>query len=313
MLQQTQVATVKPYFERFVARFPAVADLAAADEQEVLRLWEGLGYYRRARQLLTAAQQIVREHGGTFPTELDNVLALPGIGRYTAGAILSIALDQRQPILEGNTLRVYSRLLGYRDDPRTAAGQRLLWEFAATILPQRRSGAMNQALMELGSEICQPRTPACPQCPLVGLCVAQAQGWQQQIPRPARPPQFEDLQEAAVVIRRRQQILLRRCGEQERWAGLWDFPRFSAAGLRPGDLRERTAELTGIDAIIGPPFTTIKHAVTRFRITLKGYHGEYQSGRIRDREHCRWVNAEELATYPLSATGRKLCHWAFES
>src|SRR5687768_8168178 len=154
MLQQTQVATVIAYFERFLHRFPDVGSLAAADEQQVLRLWEGLGYYRRARQLHAAARKIVAEHGGQFPRSYEAVRGLPGIGRYTAGAILSIGLDQRLPILEANTIRVLSRLIALRDDPRTTRSQAPLWQVAEEILPAADCGAFNQALMELGSEIC---------------------------------------------------------------------------------------------------------------------------------------------------------------
>src|SRR5205823_5405848 len=158
MLQQTQVATVIPYFERFFTRFPDVAALAAADEHDVLQLWEGLGYYRRARQLHAAAKQIMAEHRGQFPISYDDVRLLPGIGRYTAGAILSIGLDQRLPILEANSVRVLSRLTAYRGDVNSVAGRQKLWEVAESILPQRDCGTFNQAVMELGSEICTPRS-----------------------------------------------------------------------------------------------------------------------------------------------------------
>ena len=157
MLQQTQVGTVVSYFDRFLAAFPTIEALAAADEQDVLRLWEGLGYYRRARQLHKAAKIIVAEHAGNFPRNPEIVRRLPGIGRYTAGAILSIAFDARQPILEANTLRLLSRLLAYDGDPRSTEGQRLLWAMAEAVLPRRGSGRMNQALMELGSEVCAAR------------------------------------------------------------------------------------------------------------------------------------------------------------
>ena len=166
MLQQTQVVTVIGYFERFLAAFPSIADLAAADEQQVLRLWEGLGYYRRARQLHAAARVIVAEHQGRFPRDPEQIRALPGIGRYTAGAIASIGWDAREPILEANTIRVFSRLLAYRGDPQKNAGQQRLWEFAAGVLPKKDTGLFNQALMELGSEICTPRGPLCDQCPV---------------------------------------------------------------------------------------------------------------------------------------------------
>ena len=166
MLQQTQVATVIGYFDRFLARFPTIEALARADEHEVLRLWEGLGYYRRARQLHRAARIIVAEHGGRFPRDPSIVRRLPGIGRYTAGAILSIAFDAREPILEANTLRLLSRLLCYDGDPRSPDGQRLLWAMAEALLPRRGSGRLNQALMELGSEVCTARSPRCEQCPV---------------------------------------------------------------------------------------------------------------------------------------------------
>ena len=152
MLQQTQVATVRGYFDRFIRAFPTIDALARADEQDVLRLWEGLGYYRRARQLHAAAKIVADEHGGRFPRNRDAVDRLPGIGRYTAGAILSIAFDQRQPILEANTVRLFCRLLGYEGDPASTAGQRLLWAMAEAVLPRREVGLFNQALMELGSE-----------------------------------------------------------------------------------------------------------------------------------------------------------------
>ena len=151
MLQQTQVATVIDFYLRFLKAFPTVQKLAAAEEEQVLRLWEGLGYYRRARQLHAAAKQIVAEHAGEFPQTVEEVRALPGIGRYTAGAILSIGLDLRLPILEANTVRLLSRLAGYRGDPLSAAGQKYLWEMAEQILPPANTGLFNQALMELGS------------------------------------------------------------------------------------------------------------------------------------------------------------------
>lgn len=309
MLQQTQVETVKPYFARFVEQFPSVADLAAADEATVLRLWEGLGYYRRARQLHQAARTIVAEHQGRFPASLDQLRTLPGIGRYTAGAILSIAFDQRQPILEGNTLRLYSRLLAYEADPRRAEGQRRLWEFAQQILPRQRVGAFNQALMELGSEICTPRQPACDSCPLARLCPTRARGWQDRIPLSAKKTVYETIDETAVIVQRHQTVLLRRCGPRERWAGLWDFPRFGNDPTAPdhGQLAEQVSRLTGIQVHVGRRLSQLRHAVTRFRIRLTCYAATYRAGRPRDPDNCRWVKPTELHAYPLSATGRKLC------
>src|SRR3954454_12588148 len=230
MLQQTQVATVVPYFQRFLARFPDVTALAAADEHEVLKLWEGLGYYRRARQLHAAARKITSDHNGQFPTSMDAVRSLPGIGRYTAGAILSIGLDQRLPILEANTIRLLSRLTAYRGDVNSGAGRQRLWKIAEAILPKHECGAFNQALMEVGSVICTPRSPACSECPVVALCGAHRNQLVVKIPRPAKSKNYENVTEIAVIIRRGISVLLRQCRPGERWAGLWDFPRFAAAG-----------------------------------------------------------------------------------
>ena len=200
--------------------------LAAASESDVLRQWEGLGYYRRARQMHAAARQIVSDHRGQFPCEFDAVRQLPGIGRYTAGAILSIAFDAAHPILEANTIRLLSRLWAYRGNTHDRKGQMLLWNAAASLLSARGNGELNQALMELGSLICTPRNPKCKACPLESLCPTRKSGLQNRIPAPRRKTPVEDLCEAAVVVQRNGRVLLRQCGDDERWAGLWDFPRF---------------------------------------------------------------------------------------
>lgn len=311
MLQQTQVSTVRPYFERFLKRFPTVAALAAADEQEVLRFWEGLGYYRRARQLHAAAKILVGEHGGVFPRDPKVVRRLPGIGRYTAGAILSIAFDAHEPILEANTLRLFSRLLAYRGQPTSTEGQQLLWAMAEAVLPSRATGTFNQALMELGSEICQIRAPRCDQCPAAALCGARAQGLQSLIPPPKPKPTPEDRHEVAVIVRRRGRVLLLRCPDGARWAGLWDFPRYAVAAEDENDLRtelgQRVRQQTGIAIDLGQRRTTLKHGVTRFRITLDCYDAKHlaQNGSAEGVE-MRWVKPGELADYPLSTTGRRL-------
>src|SRR5579872_810155 len=182
MLQQTTVAAVVPYFDRFVKRFPTLESLASAAEKEVLRRWEGLGYYSRARNLHRAARILVRERGGRFPNDVAELLTLPGIGRYTAGAIASFAFDKQAPILEANTLRLYCRLLDFGGDPRSAAGQKLLWGFAGQIVPRRHPGTFNQSLMELGATVCTVDEPRCSVCPVRGYCAAFSRGRQTQIP-----------------------------------------------------------------------------------------------------------------------------------
>ncbi|HEV7221273.1 MAG TPA: A/G-specific adenine glycosylase [Pirellulales bacterium] len=312
MLQQTQVATVADYFTRFLTAFPNVEALAAAPEEQVLRLWEGLGYYRRARQMHRAAAVIVNQHGGRFPRELETVLALPGIGRYTAGAVTSIAFDARSPILEANTIRLLSRLLAYRGDPRQSQGQQTLWTFAEDLLPRQGSGELNQALMELGSLVCTPRKPACEKCPAMSLCPTYRDKLQDLVPRAPRKPNVEHVREAALVVRRRRRVLLMRRGEGGRWAGLWDFPRFALAAAE-GDaldrqLAEKLRELTGVVARPRELLSTLKHGVTRFRITLDCYAADYVSAakRLPGGAELRWVEPSDFEQYPLSVTGRKL-------
>ena len=309
MLQQTQVVTVVDYFRRFLEAFPTIADLARADEEQVLRLWEGLGYYRRARQLHKAARIIVAEHNGLFPRDIETIRSLPGIGRYTAGAIASIAWDACQPILEANTTRVFSRLLAYRDDTTCNSGQKVLWEFAEDVLPRKNTGAFNQALMELGSEVCTPRQPCCERCPVGDLCPTNATGLQELIPAPTTKTAYENVTEAGVVIRRCDKVLLRRCGDDERWSGLWDFPRFAISANR-GDalhreLETKVADLTGLVVETGQKLAMIRHGVTRFRITLICHEARCIRGRLRDKD-LRWVKPEQLRDYPLSVTGRKI-------
>ncbi|MEM8945653.1 MAG: A/G-specific adenine glycosylase [Planctomycetota bacterium] len=312
MLQQTQVETVKPYFQRFMKTFPTVTKLAAADEQQVLRLWEGLGYYRRARGLHAAAKQIVAVHDGKFPKDVETLQTLPGIGRYTAGAIVSIAYDRRAPILEANTIRLFARLIGYREDPTKSAGQKILWQTAEDVLPRKEIANFNQALMELGSLVCKPAHPLCDECPVASLCIAKQAGTQQAMPKSTKKMKFVDSNEAAVVVRKNGKVLVRQCGEDERWAGLWDFPRFEIESEGPlfiaDELVGKVRAQTGITVKPGSLLKTIKHGVTRYRITLDCYEAQYLSGRLRKSESgpMRWLMPSELTELPLSTTGRKL-------
>lgn len=261
MLQQTTVATVRPRFAAFLAGFPTIAALAAAKEEAVLRAWEGLGYYRRARQLHAAAQKIVADHGGKFPLEFEAIRALPGIGRYTAGAIASIAFDQRAPILEANTLRVWARLLAEPRPLTSAAPQERLWLAAEAILPEHRatndqrvplalpvsgkrgkkkasgsesndsisSSTINQALMDLGSGVCLPRGPLCLLCPLNALCAARKLGAPENFPAAAEKTNWTLRHEAAVLVRDKQRVLVVQYAEKQRWAGMWDLPRLTVS------------------------------------------------------------------------------------
>jgi A/G-specific adenine glycosylase len=327
MLQQTQVATVIPYFESFLSAFPTIAALAEAREDDVLKRWEGLGYYRRARQLHTSARIIQREHAGEFPRDEPLVRQLPGIGRYTAAAILSIAHDTRLPILEGNTQRVYSRLMALRASTEGTAAQRPLWAFAESILPLRKCGAFNQALMELGATICTPKAPRCDLCPVAALCPTHQRGLQDSIPGPRRRPRVENVTEVLVAIRRRGKILLVRHFEGRRWGRLWDFVRFPLTPTRSvseahssrtptrsaseehaiREIRRQITRRTGLVVERCIPVTTIKHTVTRFRISLACLEATAQRGRVTPASFAetRWIDPSELPNFPLSTTARR--------
>jgi A/G-specific adenine glycosylase len=315
MLQQTQVATVVPYFERFVAAFPTVADLAAAEEREVLRLWEGLGYYRRARDLHRAARVVVAEHGGRVPDEPDAVARLPGVGRYTLGAILSQAFDRPLPIIEANSQRVLCRLFGRADDPRSGPARQWLWDTAARLVPNRHAGDFNQALMELGALVCTPSAPRCGECPLARDCVARREGRQEEIPPRAAAPENVSVRETAVVVRRGPRVFLVQRPREGRWAGMWEFPH---AALATGETHEQAGDRLlgelGLRAALGSELMTLKHAVTRFRITVVCFEARYRAGRLRSAFYPRgeWVRLEQLAVYPVSVPQRKLAKTLLE-
>lgn len=312
MLQQTQVSTVIDYYVRFIKKFPTVKKLAAANESDVLKMWEGLGYYRRARQMHVAAKTVVDLHQGRFPTDFESVVALPGIGRYTAGAILSISKDQSLPILEGNTIRLFARLMKMQADPRTTQNQKALWEFSESLLPRTRCGDFNQALMELGSEICHPKRPRCSTCPIVGLCQTAKQGLQEQIPVATKKIKYEDIREAVVVVQKKNKFLIRQCRPGERWENLWDFPRYGVEKIHGPDqlgchLSKQLKQQTGLTAVVHQSTHQIKHAVTRFRITLDCCPADNVKGCLnQSSEILRWVTVEEINQLPMSVTGRKI-------
>jgi A/G-specific adenine glycosylase len=292
MLQQTTVVAVIPYFERFLSRFPTVADLAAADESEILRLWEGLGYYSRARNLHRAAKVIVEQHSGVFPTELDVLQSLPGIGRYTAGAIASFAFDQRAPIIEANTLRLYC-----------------LWAFAEEVLPRKGSGRLNQGLMELGATVCSPREPDCESCPVHSYCQAFRDGTQAKIPQSKPKTVITETTEVSIAIRLGTKFLLRKRTSNERWAGLWDFVRFEielqASELDYAKVVSSVLDRTGLSVVMGPQIAEFKHSVTRYRITLKCFTADRVKGRLKSSEEWEWVQPVDFDEYPLSVTARQ--------
>ena len=388
MLQQTTTAAVESFYHRFLERFPNIQSLAAASESEVLRSWEGLGYYRRATQLHRAAQVIVSEHNAVFPNTYAEILSLPGIGRYTAGAICSIAYHQRRPILEANTIRLHARLLAYPEDPAKSAGNKLLWQMAELVLPpvshpgringsrERNAvkrpdrtlddpvtarstapfpaavipgchaytvgysspGQMNQALMDLGSMICTPKSPCCTKCPVAALCRCAEKGLQHVIPALKTEKNVEERTEAALVIEKNGKYLMMRYPHGVRWAGLWDFPRHElrvshrgtearssgghgvtalpslCASVPPCEKNQAVFEeycdnikrLTGYRVVMREQVGEFRHVVTRYKITLKVFLAQITGRKNRAKYQTEWVSKQRLADLALSTTGRKI-------
>jgi len=265
------VVTVIPYYERFMQRFPEVRSLAQAPIDEVLHLWTGLGYYARARNLHRAAQAIVAEHGGAFPGTLEEVQALPGIGRSTAGAILALSQAQRHPILDGNVKRVLARYFAVPGFPGEQKVERELWRLAEACTPQERVGNYTQAIMDLGATVCVRSRPSCPTCPLAGHCFARAQGLQSVLPTP-KPKKARPLRDAFVVIAVDESgaVLLERRPPAGIWGGLWTFPQFESQAAARDWVVERLP--AGGGARGTPPvcetLPDYHHAFTHFDLTL---------------------------------------------
>lgn len=291
MLQQTQVERVKEYFARFMRRFPTVGDLAAAGEAEVLKHWEGLGYYRRARQLHAAAKTVTANHGGRFPASLDGLRSLPGVGRYTAGAIASIAFDLAAPIVEANSRRVLARIAGHAD-PVGGAGDEPIWAFAEELVPRRGAGTFNQALMDLGAMICTPTRPICGRCPLARDCAAHAGGLTETIPVMAAPRATREIRETAIVTRCGDRVLVVQRGPGEWWEGLWDFPR------EPRRRRAAAGDAIGL----------VRYGVTHHRIECAVVQRRVaRAGRMAARaSHSRWVAVAALGDLAMTAPGRRI-------
>lgn len=310
LLQQTRVEAVIPYYKKFLARYPDVFALANAPLDDVLKTWEGAGYYARARNLHRAAQIIANERGGKFPQTADELMKLPGIGRYTAGAIASIAFDVRAPVVDGNVVRVLCRYFGIREDPKASATQKKLWELAASLLPQKRAGDFNQALMELGATICVPQNPRCLLCPLQKDCFARADGLQNVLPLKRATQQLPHKIIAAGVIYRRGKILIQQRLNQGLLGGLWEFPGGkveAGEGLAECVARECGEEL-GIAVRVGEKIISVDHAFSHFSITLHAFRCAYISGRVKisSAQKFKWVAPDELEQYAFPAANKKI-------
>jgi len=309
MLQQTQVKTVIPYFYRFIDRFPDIHALASSDQQDVLKLWEGLGYYSRARNLHQAAKVVVKDHDGVIPSTEEGFKQLSGVGDYIAAAVMSIAYDLPLAVVDGNVKRVLSRLF-LLDAPVNHSGSHAVFnKRAGELMDKTRPADYNQALMELGALVCKPKHPECPACPLKTHCRASEGGQIGDFPRRKKVKPLPEHAMAVGVVVKKGKLLITRRPEKGLLGGLWEFPNGridvqetpNAACLR---YLKTSANVTAeIDTFV----TRIKHAYTHFRITMDVFACRFKSGRVRlnGPVDFRWVDFDEINTYPLPKTVHK--------
>jgi A/G-specific adenine glycosylase len=304
MLQQTRVEAVIPYFEKWMQMFPTVKVLAAVTEQDVLNAWEGLGYYSRARNLHKAARVVSSEYGGKLPQNVDELIKLPGVGRYTAGAIASIAFGEDEPALDGNLKRVYARVFDVAEPVDLPKGEKLLWDIARENLPKGRAGDFNQALMDLGATICLPKNPRCLICPLLELCKTRENGTQEL--RPIKKPKKavpHHIHAAGVVIKKGKVLLCQRPA-QGLLGGMWEFPNGRveddpAKELTRVLLREYSLKVQRKDAM-----GFVQHAYTHFKVTEHVFRCELLSS--SKGQNMKWVALKELDDYPMGKVDRQI-------
>lgn len=294
MLQQTQVETVLPYFARFMREFPTVADLAKAPEAEVLKNWSGLGYYARARNLHKAAKIVAKK--GTFPSAMVEWLELPGIGAYSAGAIASIALGEKVPVVDGNVIRVLTRLFALQGDPKSKPLKEKLWRLAGELVPANRPGDFNQALMELGALVCTPKDPKCGVCPWQKECKARLAGNVALYPTPKEKTPSQKVLIMASLIQKNGAYLLARRGEKKHLQSMWEFPQMLPEALQIKAKREKSLPI-------------VHHAIMNRRIQLTPHLYKYVSGKPKPNgcyvDYC-WISLRELRNYPTSSMNHKI-------
>jgi A/G-specific adenine glycosylase len=305
MLQQTRVATVLAYYERFLARFPTVAALAAAREEQVLAAWSGLGYYRRARALHAGARAIVERHGGLVPRDPALLRKIPGVGRYTAGAIASVAFGLPEPIVDGNVRRVLSRL--HAIDARRigrAKEERRLWELAGRLVAGPDPGDLNQALMELGATVCRAESPDCERCPVARLCQAHARGTIDRYPSPIARRAPVERHVAVALLRQSGRVLLERPGEASPLRGTWDVPAVHSASA--DRLRAELRSRHGLTVELDEPIARHTHGILETVLRITVHPGRVVARRTARSPELRWVRPSALDEVPVSGATRKV-------
>ena len=310
MLQQTQVATVIDYFNRFLKRFPTVQKLARAKQDTVLKLWEGLGYYSRGRNLQKGAKLIVSDYAGQLPDALDELQKIPGIGRYTAGAIASIAFNKPAPILDGNVIRVLCRLFRIKGNPKETLTKNKLWQLAGEMVHTKHPGDFNEAMMELGAMVCTPSNPLCKSCPLKKHCAAFEHNEQDSLPFKQKQAPLPHYTIVVGIVYKDDKILIDKRKQNALLGGLWEFP----GGKKRKDESFKTAvarevkEEIGIDIEVGKRLCIVKHIYSHFKITLHAYRCEYKNGTAKPLacDAVKWVTLKELQKFAFPAANIKI-------
>lgn len=307
MLQQTRVETVKPFYYNFMDKFPTVQALAQAPEDEVLKAWEGLGYYSRARNLQAAAREVQASYGGVVPDTKEEILKLKGVGSYTAGAILSIAYEKAEPAVDGNVMRVFSRLLYMTDDIGKASSKGKFEEVVKQVIPEGRAGDFNQALMELGALICLPRNPQCLTCPVFDYCLARKEGVQEELPvkGKAKPPKAVHL--LVTIVVKGEEYLINKRPEQGLLAGLWEFPMVEEDTEADDNetIQEDLFRRFGVRIGAIEQVTTLQHTFSHLQWNLDVYRAEHVSGEVHT-EKARFVSLDQMDEYTFSVSHNKI-------
>ena len=306
MLQQTTVQAVIPYYHKFLADFPSVEALACAPVERVIELWAGLGYYSRARNLHTAAIRVVEDFDGRFPSTLDELKTLPGVGRSTAGAILSIAFDRKAPILDGNVRRVLCRLFALQEPPRSASAEKRLWFWAEALTSEERPHDYAQAIMDLGATVCTPKRPDCDCCPLESLCQARRQGLEQALPLKGQRKEIPTKKQVALVIECHGAFLVRRRPLSGMLSGLWEFPsRLLSAEQAPGqvasELLKEGGETTPLTEV-----GRVSHAYSHFRVEITVMYATVDAVGLVSESEDRWLTLAELSLLALHGAHKKI-------
>lgn len=306
MLQQTQVKTVLPYYQRFLKELPDWKSLAKAKEEKVLKLWEGLGYYRRARNLRAAAQAVLKDFGGKLPDTMDLILEIPGVGPYSAGAVLSIAYQKPHPVVDGNVLRVFSRVFLLEGNLKAGPGHQKAWSLAESLLSPKRPGDFNQALMELGATVCFPENPQCLLCPLLSQCQAAQKGLQAEFPQMPKTVETVEIPMAALLIERKGKVLVRKRPQEERWLkGMWEFP--SAEGKTFEEALRKLEKSLKVRAQ-RKELHEVRHQITHHKIRLRLFP-VFGLPKPRKAGNLKWVSSLKLTLLPFASAQGKLRKW----